>query len=471
MAKLGHAQVAYDFVPPIDLLICSGVGGANVSEEDDYEQPTSGSGGMVEHIQKYKNYIEGLKKGQSSGISAAFGRASDLLPADVLEVSPPKGATAVAPHDLNERVFADDFDRAALRTAVEGLITSCAEQLDQVVGTIVMTAEGPSEVVNCFVEDGQRRFMLANLDVIDEEEFNSSRKRSSEELIEEESEDSQDIQKVLAMFEDSHKEDDVEIDSDNQEFEKTNQERTDDDAATVEYVGVDENIEAGEISSNKTVDESENTVLEPREITKQVEHDEHDEYPAVRHRRTMEKPLPSLLVQSRNESPKKFGEIFDSPIFDEERPFDLVVHTPSGSVLWGVHYDGLEIDQVVMADGTQIRRAEGRYDYVMVQRSHDRLHPRVYILSGVMVDPETGNIYVEANQGGYTAAFLNNGWQIHQYRSRDSKDSFYAKEPDRPGRPGAFLEVINLVLDVQSGEVTYETADSAATVTLKSRKL
>lgn len=435
-------------------------------EEDDYEEPSSGSGDMVEHIQKYKNYIQGLKKGQSSGISAAFGRASDLLPADVLEVAPPKGAaTAVAAHELNERVLAEGFDRAALRTAVEGLILGCAEQLDAHIGTIVMTAEGPSEVVNTFVEDGQRKFMLANLDVIDEDEFQRSRERSQEELLEvseevetfEDFDDSDFTEETFEQYAQADHAENEESETDEGTVEDV--ETVENEQTVVEYDGSDENVEV----------ESEATETESN--TEQIETQEEAPRSAMKRRRTMERPLPSFSSQVHSESVKKFGELYDSAIFDEERPFDLVVHGTGGNILWGVHYDGLEIDQVVMADGTQIRRAEGRYDYVMVQRANDRLHPRVYILSGVMVDPETGNIYVEANQGGYTAAFLNNGWQIHQYRSRDSRDSFYAKEPDRPGRPGAFLEVINLALDVQSGEVTYETADSSATVTLKSRKL
>lgn len=410
-----------------------------MDEEEDYEQPTSGGGGMVEHIQKYKNYIQGLKQGQSSGISAAFGRASDLLPADVLEVAPPKFAGAVAlGHDLDEPVFAEGYDRAALRSAVEGLILGCAEQLDDFIGVTVMTAEGESEVVNCFVEDGQRKFMLANLDVIDEAEFNRLRQGAHDESDEEQPDDDEEGE-VSEEFEE------IEYEDVEESVDETNEE-IDDDAAT-----------AVECEFSDDFDEPESE--------EQIEHPilEDDIRPA---------PQPvTVPMMQRNVESRKFGESFESVIFDEERPFDLVVHNAAGNVLWGIHYNDLEIEQVVMSDGTQIRRAEGRHEYVMVQRANDRLHPRIYILSGVMIDPLTGNVYAEANRGGYTAAFLNNGWQIHQYRSRDSKDSFFVKEPDRPGRPGAFLEVINLALDVQSGEVTYETVDSAATVTLKSRRL
>lgn len=368
-----------------------------MDDEDDYEQPTSGGGGMVEHIQKYKSYIQGLKQGGSSGISAAFGRASELLPSDVLEVAPPKAAVSVAAgHELDARVFVEDYDRGALRSAVEDLIVGCAQHLDDFIGVSVMTSEGESEVVNCFVEDGQRRFMLANLDVIDEAEFNRARQGAGEQ-------------------------------SDDDDL---------DDA---------DEVAAGEVAAGEVADA-------------RVEVD--DAFDA----RDFDDLVDAVVDQS-------IAETFESVNFGEERPFDLVVHNAAGNLLWGIHYDGLEIDQVVMADGTQIRRAEGRHEYVMVQRANDRLHPRIYILSGVMVDPVTGNVYAEANQGGYTAAFLNNGWQIHQYRSRDSKDSFFVKEPDRSGRRGAFFAVTNLVLDARTGEVSYETIDSSATVTLKSRTL
>lgn len=410
-----------------------------MSDESDYEQSedSGGGGDMVEHIQKYKNYIQGLKRGQSSGISAAFGRASDLLPPDVLEVAPPKGATvATVGHELDERVFAAEYNQEALRTAVEGLILSSAEQLEDHVGAIVMTAEGPSEVVNCFVEEGQLKFMLANLDVIDEDEFNRSRQESEGEL---ESDDTtyDDNESSVADFED-------------QMFEEA-----------------EHALSSDEVKDDEVEVEDEALVEEDYFQPQQQEVEPEPTPPP------MPAPAPAMrhVHEEQRENVRKFGDTIESVIFDEERPFDLVVTTPSGSVLWGVHYDNLEIDQVVMSDGTQIRRAEGRHEYVMVQRASDRLHPRIYILSGVMVDPITGNVYAEANEGGYTAAFLNNGWQIHQYRSRDSKDTFFVKEPARPGRPGAFMEVINLALDVQSGEVSYETVDSSATVTLKSRRL
>ncbi len=422
-----------------------------MADEDDYEEPTSGGGDMVEHIQRYKDYIQGLKKGQSSGISAAFGRASDLLPSDVLEVAPPKGAgTAVAGHDLNEQVFPEGFDRAGLRAAVEGLILGCAEQLDDYIGATVMTAEGPSEVVNCFLEDGQRKFMLANLDVIDEDEFERSRQRTNDELEEE--------------HEVEHEE---EYEEENSESEAV------EDVEDRSAGGSDELPEEQPDDEEVETTDQDDFLSELNAIFNLAEEDTEQDIepevaePAVR-------PAPQMVRVDMPDSIAgvgKFGGTFESVTFGEERPFDLVVHNTAGSVLWGIHYDDLDIEQIVMSDGTQIRRAEGRHEYVMVQRANDRLHPRIYILSGVMVDPLTGNVYAEANQGGYTAAFLNNGWQIHQYRSRDSKDTFYVKEPDRPGRPGAFLEVINLALDVQSGEVTYETVDSAATVTLKSRRL
>ncbi len=396
-----------------------------MDDEDDYEEPTSGGGGMVEHIQKYKSYIQGLKQGGSSGISAAFGRASELLPSDVLEVAPPKATVSVAVGpELDERVFVEEYDRAALRSAVEDLIVGCAQHLDDFIGVSVMTSEGESEVVNCFVEDGQRKFMLANLDVIDEAEFNRTRQGAGEQSNDDDLDDAAPDDRADAGRDERSERDDADVQYGRQDQDDdVVQDKSDAQAADVR-VGVNDGFDA----------------------------------------RDFDDLVDAVVEQS-------IAETFESVNFGEERPFDLVVHNAAGNLLWGIHYDGLEIDQVVMADGTQIRRAEGRHEYVMVQRANDRLHPRIYILSGVMVDPITGNVYAEANKGGYTAAFLNNGWQIHQYRSRDSKDSFFVKEPNRSGRRGAFFEVINLALDARTGEVSYETIDSSATVTLKSRIL
>src|SRR5688572_24689260 len=53
------------------------------------EEDGGSEGSMSEHLQRYRKYIDSLKEGRSSGISSVFGRASDLLPPDVLEIKPP----------------------------------------------------------------------------------------------------------------------------------------------------------------------------------------------------------------------------------------------------------------------------------------------------------------------------------------------------------------------------------------------
>jgi len=310
-----------------------------MSDQDGEEMPASGT--MLDHIHKYRNYIQDLKQGKSSGISAAFGRASDLLPPDVLAISPPAES-----HPSN-KPDGESFEQATVASAT---FERRADESDNHIGAHVETVDGTSEVIKVFIEDGERKFMLANLDVIDEAEFWRSR-----------------------------------IKDDSQE------------------------------ASNE--------------------------------------PASARFMQP-----------------DSHQDFDLIVDTPSGKWLWSVKYDELEVDEIVMADGSHIRLAEGRQEFVYVQAAPGT-RSRIFILSGLVVDPTTGNIYAEANSGGYTAAFLNNGWQVHQYRSHAGDDRFYIKEPSREDRDGRVFEVMNLSLDIQSGAVTYETVDNASEVTLRSRVL
>jgi hypothetical protein len=331
-----------------------------MSDEDEPVSATPGS--MVEHIQKYKDYIQDLKQGKSSGISAAFGKANDLLPPDVMAVAltavPEKAATST---ELNSVVFADENDRAALRNAVEGLILSCADQLAEFLGVEVISESGEnSEVINVFMEDGERKFMLANLDVVDQAWFDQNRQDIS-------------VEAVAAEFEQEEL------------FETAEQ--------SIDIV-------------------------------------------------------------------------------------ELIIPDARGNHLWTVAYRDREIAEIVMADGSQISKAHGRNEFVYVDRADKSLRSDVFILSALMVDPSTGNIFGEVNDGAINMAFLNNGWHIRQYRQEagqsgqsQSQEHSYVREPPKGTARAVLVEVQNLELDVESGEVSYESLDSAATIKLKSRQI
>jgi hypothetical protein len=150
---------------------------------------------------------------------------------------------------------------------------------------------------------------------------------------------------------------------------------------------------------------------------------------------------------------------------------DQMVTTSDGSMLWQIYYDNVGPSLVSLAAGGVIKRAEGREEYVYSRLSAEDGDIKFYILSGFVVDPATGNIYMEANQGAYTLALLNNGWQIHQYRNHQGVETFFVSEPMKPGVAQNTYQIRSLELDPATGSVSYETMDSSATIALKSRRL
>lgn len=345
-----------------------------MSQENDESshKPVEGGGLMVGHIERYKNYISDLKRGGSSGISAAFGRASDLLPPEVLEISPPaKPAADVAlPRDqpaqirenldLGAHVFTtvDSPAMASVREKVKGFAAQCSIDLTEPIGEVVDTPYGQLAVEEVFVEGDARLFLLSDQRVIDEPSFQRWKR-----------------------------------------------------------------VDNGDIAAT--------AVVEP-------------------------------ISDTFSSAPGGDG------FADATR---LRVTAPNGGFLWDVHFDGYEPMRVEMFDGSLIARAEGRDDMVLALKSGGTDGLKLYLLSGLMVDPTTGNVFVESNQGAYTAGFLNNGWRIHQYRTRDKGEQYFVTEPIVPGREPLTIQVSKLNLDMETGEVSYETIDNAAVVTLRTRKL
>lgn len=339
-----------------------------MSQEDEEARSEANTGGaMVGHIERYKQYISDLKRGGSSGISAAFGRASDLLPPEVMQIKPPAPSAAAVDADgnngyqLDERVFAENYDAKALRETVESLITACAPDLTSPVGDLLNTPFGELTVDEVFIEGERRMFLLSDMRVIDEGRYQRWR------------------------------------------------------------------VEPAVDESNATTSRG-------------------DSKPDATHDGAR-----SLL-----------GGIRRAP--------DLTVTTSNGSFLWNIYFDGYDAERVDMFDGSTIAKAEGRDELILALNCFADGF-KLYMLSGIMIDPTSGNIFIESNEGAYTAGFLNNGWRIHQYRTSDRGEIYFVTEPIIAGHQPLTIEVTNLVLDMESGTVSYETADNAATVMLRSRKL
>lgn len=342
---------------------------------DANKMPSSG-GTMSDHLKKYRDYIDELKQGRSSGISAAFGRATDLLPPEVMAIKAEPVDLVDQLIELESTVLDDDFDCAYLKESVQSLVQAYAEDLDDPVGRIVETDSGREEVLSVYVESGVRMFMLSDLSTIDELTF----------------------QRTLVPTDDTNP---------------------------------------------LCVNSQEST--EP------------------------------LTVSPQEACPAHSIAELQSPQLPQSKPADQSfiqsVTTLDGLPLWQVYYSAEGPELVSMADGGIIKRAEGRQEYVFSRLSATDGDIKFFILSGFVVDPSTGNVYFEANEGAYTAAFLNNGWTIHQYLSPQGEETFFVTEPVRPDRVPITMKVKSIDLDLSTGEVTYETMDSAACITLKSRKL
>lgn len=342
--------------------------------------PKSGAN-MSEHLKRYRTYIDELKQGASSGISAAFGRATDLLPPEVMAIKVEPVDLVAQIISLDSQVFAEEFDREYLRDSVQNLVQACAEELEDPVGRMVRTEGGREEVLSVYLENGERMFMLSDLSVIDESTF------------------------VSTLVPDT--------------------------AVLGRTLGAEDSTAA--IAVEDEVTEVASSNIEETQLRSQ--------------------PQSTPIKQPVNQS------------------FTQTVTTLDGLPLWQVYYSAEGPELVSMADGGIIKRAEGRQEYVFSRLSPTDGDIKFFILSGFVVDPSTGNVYFEANEGAYTAAFLNNGWTIHQYLSSQGEETFFVTEPVRPDRLPITMKVKSIDLDLGTGEVTYETMDSAASITLKSRKL
>jgi hypothetical protein len=333
----------------------------------DDEETSQSEGGMAEHLVRYKNYLDNLKQGKSSGISSVFGRASDLLPPEVMEIKQPKQIEAR--NQSSQSVDKDDD----------------LEESDDLDAFEVV----PDDSEDVGIDDDS-----------DEED----------ELSDEED-----------GFDSGGSDDDADASADEDEDED---DEVEDDECEDEDDGYCEAADDDE-DSGDSIFEEDDTDSEDSQT------DDQD-------------PLPYTN--------------------------ELTVTTINGAMLWKIFFNRAEPVLILMNDGSSIRNAEGRDDAVLALKSTgDRF--KFFILSGLVIDPSTGNIYAEANDGAYTAAFLNNGWQIHQYRTHSGSETYYATEPYKKGRERATMQITNLKLNPATGEVSYDSLDGSASMTLKSRRL
>jgi hypothetical protein len=148
------------------------------------------------------------------------------------------------------------------------------------------------------------------------------------------------------------------------------------------------------------------------------------------------------------------------------------VTSAAGQWLWDVTFDGQLVSMVQMADGSLVQKADGENYVISWAVKPGQRVPQIEIVKDVTVDPSTGNIYYQNMVGSQAVALLNNGWRIDQKKIIDEEDQFFVTEPARPDQPAPIpKQAINLVVDTESGDISYDTIDGGASMTLRSRKL
>lgn len=341
------------------------------SDENGDEELESG-GDMSKHMQRYKNYIDNLKQGKSSGISSVFGRASDLLPPEVMEIKQPAVHLQGLSHERKPSA-PDRVDEA-----------EDVDDDDEFVGESDFEVEDDDDDPDHDDEDGNSPD--------DDEDFDDE----TDGDVEDEDEDA---------------------DDDSDEDEETD----------------------GDIDDDDSVDDDDDTHDDDDENEDYDDDEDDDDY--------IEAGEDQITVTN-----------------------ELAVSARNGEPLWNIFFNRAEPVLITMNDGSSIRNAEGRDESVLALKTTGNRF-KFFILSGLVIDPTTGNIYAEANDGAYTVAFLNSGWQIHQYRTHDGAEVYYATEPFRKGRDRITTQIMNLKLDPATGDVSYDSADGSASMTLKSRRL
>ncbi|MDZ4835331.1 MAG: hypothetical protein SGJ27_16255 [Candidatus Melainabacteria bacterium] len=367
------------------------------------EDPDDDSeGAMSEHLQRYRKYIDSLKQGRSSGISSVFGRASDLLPPDVLEIKPPTMVAERIP--TAEQVIGDFGNANHINRNVENVRSERLnfDDDDEVVSGDVERGEaGPKDLDPDHGDDDDN---AEDLDPDEDDDASSGDSGSDDDDQEDIESDEDDDDDDSDVEDDDEEVDDVEEDDDD-----------DDDDAEDEDEEVEDQDDVFEEQDSKATDD-------------------------------------------------------DDTAEDDTETEELTVQSAQGNHLWTIYFNRVTPLVITMSDGSSIQNAEGRDDTILSLRNGGGSF-KFFILSGLVIDPITGNIYVEANDGAFTAAFMNNGWQIQQYRNHEGEETYYATEPFKSGRDRLTMQITNVALDPVHGEVSYDSLDGSASMTLKSRKL
>jgi hypothetical protein len=101
----------------------------------------------------------------------------------------------------------------------------------------------------------------------------------------------------------------------------------------------------------------------------------------------------------------------DEALDNEQRTVSF--KAPDGSLLWHVQFAGEVVEKVTMASGTVIyKTADEDKNVIMYGTARAGEAPKIEVIGPVQVDPRAGNIIFDSLDGLQTVVFLNNGYRI-----------------------------------------------------------
>jgi hypothetical protein len=434
------------------------------------DEDAENDGAMSEHLQRYRKYIDSLKQGRSSGISSVFGRASDLLPPDVLEIKPPTVVANRFPKDVAGDLETGSNGNHINKEATQNKVIDHASSSE-----IETTADASAYFGEQNDKIGRNKSRAYS------EELVASRlaKHKSGEV------QSDEVVDAERGGENIVGDDDGENDIDADDADEDDDSGVDDDAEDQDACDdVEDEDSSGDIVDEEEVDDNDDEIDDDDdddEIAEDVDDlvgedddDELDEFDDDQINEDADADDDEDYVASGKNLGGEVGAQHHhhgrtDPNQDATTE-ELTVKSAQGAHLWTIFFNRVEPLFIKMSDGSSIKNAEGRDDTILALKTNGEQF-KFFILSGLVIDPITGNIYVEANDGAFTAAFMNNGWQIQQYRNHEGEETYYATEPFKPGRDRLTMQITNVALDPVYGEVSYDSLDGAVSMTLKSRKL
>lgn len=159
-------------------------------------------------------------------------------------------------------------------------------------------------------------------------------------------------------------------------------------------------------------------------------------------------------------------EVFHSrgEVPSREHIADLRVTSKTGALLWDVRFDHEGVAEINKADGVLMIKTSRPDMFAII--GPPGIERRAEIVSEIVVDPATGNIYYQSTDGTHAVALLNNGFRIDQFQ-QTAATKFLVTPPLRQGETSSQpIEVRNLQLDQEARLLSYETLNNDHSITI-----